>query len=39
VDIGNDDLSSEVWCSLVKQQYGVFVEPSVAADMWGMEKE
>jgi len=38
VKIRNADLSWEVWCSLVKRRYRVFVEPSVAADVWGVEK-
>jgi len=38
VNIGNDNLSWEAWCSLVKRRYRVFVEPSVAADVWGVEK-
>jgi len=37
--IGNADLSSEAWRSLVKRQYGDFVEPLLAADVWGVEKE
>jgi len=39
VNIRNADLSWEAWSSLVKQRYRVFVEPSVAADEWGVEKE
>jgi len=39
LNTGNADLSWEVWCSLVKRWYRVSVEPLVAADVWGVEKE
>jgi hypothetical protein len=34
-----DAESCKAWCSLVKRRERVFVEASVAADIWRVEKE